>query len=185
MAGVYAKETEQPLILRLDFFVIPWIICFFNDLIPMPPLDGFFSSLALILTWIVVSRRYKYLDQETGFYTEEFLSELDAYADRSRSKGGSVIIFETEKDENELAESIRASKPANSSVIKINKGRFLLISRVNEIKSLNYLIRIVCSEKWKNKINTDINAEYHILKENVTFKEFLNDLKETGKIKGA
>ena len=174
MARVYAKEADQPLILRLDFFVIPWILCFFNDLIPIPPLDGFLSSLAVILTWIVVRRRYKYLDPDTGFYTKAFLPELELYIKKSGSKSGSVILFETKADKDILVESIRASKPSNIAVIIAEGGGFFLISRVYDINSINYLIKIVCNKTGQDQTDGDICARYQILKENQTLREIIS-----------
>jgi hypothetical protein len=171
MARVYAKEAEQPLILRLDYFAVPWMLCFINDLILVPPLDGFFVSLAILLTWIVVRRRYHFLDGKTGAYTEAFLPELEAYADRIRKKYGSVIFFETKNEEGTLAEALKLSKPENSAVIRTGQGRFLLISGVRDTDSLEFLIRIVCTGIPGEDKDPDIHAKYHILNANESLQE--------------
>ncbi|MCR5402331.1 MAG: hypothetical protein K6E91_00715 [Butyrivibrio sp.] len=129
----HQKESRLPLFLRLDAFIIPFVIALIAKNIPgfYLHMDVICAMLSVLLTYLTVRKRYLYLDFETGFYNEAFLKFVSSYVKKQGYSGGSVIEIRVPGHEKEFADMFKKIKPEESLMIRMKDGSFLLISSVN------------------------------------------------------
>ncbi len=130
---VHQRESRLPLFLRLDVFIIPFVIGIITKNIPGLTLflDVPCAMLSVLLTYLAVRRRYKYLDFETGFYNQAFLEFIGSYAKEHGYENGSVIEIDAPGHEKEFSKLFSGFKPEESLMVRMKEGVFLLISSVN------------------------------------------------------
>ncbi len=71
-------------------------------------------------------RRLGYVDQETGFFTEKYLTVLDREADKKDIHNATVIHFKTSGDSRKLAEILKYWEPEHSKIVMKSDGEFLV-----------------------------------------------------------
>ena len=123
LVTIHEKESREPAFLRLDAFIIPFVLgCFFRYYsVPL-------MVLGIILTYLAVIKRDRYLDPETGFFNRDYLDFLGRYRDRKKYDGGNGILIEAPGHREEMAALLNELKPADSDVFILDNDRFLLLS---------------------------------------------------------
>ncbi|MCR5403388.1 MAG: hypothetical protein K6E91_06125, partial [Butyrivibrio sp.] len=61
----FHSEMKQPLFMRIDIFVVPWLIGTILTVITGFNVDSLFNSIAVLLIFISIKNRYRFLDSET------------------------------------------------------------------------------------------------------------------------
>ena len=117
------KETREPKFFFFFFFIIP---CVLGTLIR--DYDAAMMTLGILLTYIAVVKRDRYLDHDTQFFNRAFLDFLSGYRDRKKYSGGNGILIRAQGHKEDMAELLRELKPAGSNVFYLGEDRFLLLS---------------------------------------------------------
>ncbi|MCR5774008.1 MAG: hypothetical protein K6G42_02870 [Lachnospiraceae bacterium] len=132
----HGKETRTPKFLRIEAFIIPFILsCLFRLY------DASFVTLGIILTYGSIRRRDSYLDHDTGFYNREYLDYLGRYRDQKGYKGGSGMIITAKGHGKEIVELLRELKPSDSEVFVLGDDRFLLLSESVRSSAVDMAVR--------------------------------------------
>lgn len=145
IARTYSREMSQPMPLRMDYFVIPWIMCFVTSFISIPHLDALFSSVAALLTFLVLKKRREFTDDEHGYYKENYLPELEKYLIKKGRKLKTAILFKNNGKSNTLSDSIWDTKPDNSIVVKHSDDEYLVFIDTKNDSDVKLLISTVCA----------------------------------------
>ena len=130
----YQKEFKQPLFLRLDVFIIPWIVAFIVQ--NLPPfylvIDIPCALISLILTYYSMRSRYYYIDKETDFYKEEYIPFLQKTADRQNFKIDCGMACISCSDIEKGAEILHMNVPDKCIVIRMDMDCFLMLAEIKQ-----------------------------------------------------
>ncbi len=119
----YGKESRQPRFLRLSAFIIPFVLGILFRFYDMPMM-----ALGVMLTYIAVIRRDRYLDHDTGFYNHAFLDFLSTYRDRKKYEGGNGFMIHAPGHKEAMAKILKEMMPEDSNLFYLGEDRFLVLS---------------------------------------------------------
>ncbi|MCR5405043.1 MAG: hypothetical protein K6E91_14675 [Butyrivibrio sp.] len=119
----YKKTSREPSFISLEAFIIPFVL---GSLVRY--YDAPLMALGIILTYVVISRRDKYLDMETGFFNREFLNYRSSYRDHNNYTGGSGILIDAAGHGKSMAAILKEFKPVGANVFVLGKDLFLIMS---------------------------------------------------------
>ena len=117
------KESREPKFLRLEAFIIPFVIGVLFRFYDSPMM-----ALGIILTYGAVKRRDSFINQDTGFYNVDFFRYLGAYRDKKKYRGESVIVMSSPEHAGKLALLLQKMGPGKGSVIDKGDGQFFLFA---------------------------------------------------------
>ena len=120
---VYGKECREPRFLRLSAFIVPFILA---NLVR--PYDASLMALGILLTYLAVLRRDRFLDHDTQFYNRAFLEYTGKYRDKKQYTGGNGILVDARGHGEDMAGILRELKPQDSNVYVLEKDHYLLLS---------------------------------------------------------
>lgn len=163
LARCYQKEVKQPVFLRLDVFIIPWLVGFlcgtvsvltsilysFQQLgfiIRLPDISAICVAASLILTYISMKNRYIYMEYETGFFKGEYMDDITEFMTRRHAVINCGIILKFSKGSEEISKLLSKLKPDRSSVITFGDGKFLMISDVYRSSAIQLFLKTIRSE---------------------------------------
>ncbi len=137
----YERESREPAFLRLDAFIIPFVLgCFFRYY------SGPLMVLGIILTYLAAIRRDRYLDPDTGLFNRDYLDFLGKYRDRKKYGGGNGILIEARGHGEDMAALLTELRPADSDVFILNKDRFLLLSESVKDSAVKMAVMTITEE---------------------------------------
>ena len=163
----YQKDIKQPVFLRLDVFFIPWFIgwipCLLMNIAAMlnlifsiriafrlPDISFLCAAVSLILTYLSMRNRYRYLDYETGFYKQEFLDNITAFMEKRQVGVNCGVLIRVSGSRDGFAKILSDRKPERSTVILFSDDSFILFSDVRSsaaVKLLEQDLREVSDEQ--------------------------------------
>ncbi len=173
MARKYQKELKNPLLLRLDIFIIPWIIGVFATRIDLDPMC---QTIGLLLAFAFLKKRGHYLDEDMLFYNENFVDFLDDYDKKHGFSGGYAMILYSE-NEDILAESIRQCVSEKSLVVRTNEKYFIIYTHIRLKSAIQVFIITVQDNASKKLPDINIEADYLLQGENESIKAITERLK--------
>lgn len=159
LVTVYERESREPAFLRLDAFIIPFVLgCFFRYY------SGPLMVLGIILTYLAAIRRDRYLDPDTGLFNRDYLDFLGKYRDRKNYGGGNGILIEAPGHGEDMAALLTELRPADSYVFILNKDRFLLLSESLKGSAVKMAVMTITeetenSEKPYTPVITSVSRE--------------------------
>ncbi len=126
---VHKAEQDRPLFLKLEVFIIPWILAYVFELIPATAfyIEPLCAAISLFLTFFIIQKRYRYLDEDTQMYNMQFIDFLKKHFKDKGYRDGSFVFIRGGDPQN-TAEAIRSCKPENSMAFRLDKDTFLLSS---------------------------------------------------------
>ncbi len=143
----YHKGTNPPLFLRLDVFLLPFLL----GLVLSYILKGSFLSLGfavgIVLTWLSVRRRQRYIDRETEFYNSDFLSVMTTIASEKNYPGGSAIIFKSAGGSKVLPKLLESFRPDDAILLRLEEDTFMALSSTKWEKAV-YLMQRRINEAY-------------------------------------
>lgn len=119
----YEKDRREPRFLRLDVFIIPFIV-----VVVLRDFDGPLIALGVILTYMATKRRDKYIDMETGLFNAEYLDCISAYWDQKGINDSNAIIVSAPGDGEKLTKILQNIKITDCFVIRMDEDSFVILS---------------------------------------------------------
>ncbi len=119
----YQKESRQPRLLRLSAFIIPFVLGAIFRYYDAPLI-----AIGVLLTFLAVARRDRYLDHETGFYNKDFLGYISKYRDKKNYDGGNGILIHAPGRKEDMAAILKEISPPDSNVFILEGDHFLLLN---------------------------------------------------------
>lgn len=159
IARTYSREMSQPLPLRMEYFVVPWLLCFITSFMSIPHLEPLFSSVAAFLMFMVLKRRREYTDDEHGYYKVTYLPELEEYLTKKGRRIKTAILFKNNEKTDALSNSIWDVKPDKSIVVKHSDYEYLIFLDTNKESDAKLLISTVCATVGANITAYQVSAD--------------------------
>ncbi len=119
----YEKERREPRFLRLDVFIIPFVLG-----VLFRVFDGPLVALGVILTYVVMKRRDKYIDTETGLFNAEYLDCISAYWDKKGITDTNAMILSAPGNGEKLAKILQDIRIADCFMIRRDEDRFVILT---------------------------------------------------------
>lgn len=141
----YARR-RPPTTLRLDIFMIPFVVGFLLGLINSPwigDLRFLCFAIAIVLTWRTVEKNYLYRDPFTGFYNKYFLADMNDYMEKSGYPNGVGVMFQSTGNGNKLVSVLQSMKPDDSDIFCIGADEYLLMAGKQNDDVLELLIKSI------------------------------------------
>jgi hypothetical protein len=149
----YEKEKREPRFLRLDVFIIPFILGVIFRFY-----DGFFVALGVILTYVVMRRRDKYIDAKTGLFKAEYLDCISAYWDKKGYTDANAMIVSAPGNGEKLAEILQNTRIMDCFMIRMDEDSFVVLTgklRSSAVKMVEMSLAEE-TEQYDPPFNTEI-----------------------------
>ena len=165
------RKRMEPVFLRLDFFVVPWLLgviigeTFFSGAL------GLFASVSILITYIPLKMRKKYLDDESRAYTEEALDFILKYIEREKIQEGCAFIVKAPMHKDQLYNIIKLNIPEGALVIHMNNGDFLIFTNIRSKLAIEVFERTIQDAG----INYDPPTSIHVMNFRRLAHESMND----------
>ena len=131
---VLLRERRRTLVPRY-IKLTPTIVCFAVVIVIIAghfrqlSMLSFFCALGMAFAYYFMFRRFSFLDQTTGFYTEKYLPVFYKTLQKKQLQGGTVIRFQVpEEQSKKAAEILKNWEPEGKQIITKGNGEFLILS---------------------------------------------------------
>ncbi len=122
----FQRRRMEPMFIRLDFFIIPWII----GLVCVHGFKrvtvSFFASISLLITYLAYKQRCKYVYRDTDIFKEEFAPYFANYVEKLRLKGECAFLISAEGERDAITEVLEQCRPEKSFLLQKNDGTYML-----------------------------------------------------------
>jgi hypothetical protein len=125
-------------------------------------IEGLGYAIGLLFADYYMFRRLSYVDQETGFFTEKYLTVLGREADKKDIHNATVIHFKTSGDSRKLAEILKYWEPEHSKIVMKSDGEFLVLSEAQKKTIVQRFIFLVQEHCAKEGLQTE--ASYEVIR---------------------
>ena len=139
----YRKERRPPLFLRLSVFIIPVVAgCVIGGIV-----HSSFASLGfaigLLLTWKIQGNRSRYMDRDSGFYTQDFLRVMYDHLEKRGYLNGKGVIFSAPGNTDALVKAVSQLDYDNIELFLLEDGKVLLTTGEQKQEAMELIIRFV------------------------------------------
>lgn len=156
----YKMERRPPLFLRLSVFIIPVVLGCVIGVFIHPCFRSLGFAIGLWLTLRVQRDRSRYIDQETGFYTQDFLLVMYDHLEKKGYLNGMGIIFSAPESRPLLIKAVSQLDYDNSEIFLLEDGTVLYTTGEQKKDTIELIIRYVktciSGEDPSAEINTEI-----------------------------
>jgi hypothetical protein len=139
--------------------ITPTVICFvfgmYFDRNYLSRVQSIFFTVGLFLIWFFIFRRFAFMDPETGFFTEKYLKVLYHYYDQDKDKGCSIISFTPRGDSLKMASILKEWIPEDSSTVRLNNGKFLVVSEALDRSMANRYMSLITEDAGEEGIEVE------------------------------
>ena len=168
----YQREFKQPLFLRLDVFIIPWIVAFIvQNVPPYLVIDIPCALISLILTYYSMRSRYYYIDDETDFYKEEYIPFLQKTAEMHHFKIDCGMACISCSDIEKGAEILHMNVPDKCIVIRMDVDCFLMLAQIKQETAFKLFDRNLKETADHYFPGVEISSSFWPQQENETLSE--------------
>ena len=154
------KRKKIPEYIRLTPTVIAIILGYVIDALTQYRLVPLGYAVGLMFMDYYMFRRLSFIDQESGFYNEKYLSVLSKEAEKKKIHDVTAIRFKTSEDQKKLIEILRCWKPEYSKVILRDDGEILILSELLKKTLAERFIFLVQEQCTKEGLETEASFEY-------------------------
>lgn len=166
------NELKQASMVKFRAFMIPAIISFFLYSFTQFEILSLGLAISIIATYLSMRLYIKILDEETGFYDEDFFDYTALFFKKQNEKG-CAILFSSDGDPLELAEVIRAFRPEKSTVVRYFGRKFIIIADITDIAGIEFLTDTVKEAYSEMYSDTSLQTGYYITEPKENFNVFL------------
>ncbi len=180
----YNKDRRVPLFLNLEVYVIPAVIgCILALLIHNDLPREFSYAVGIALTFIVASNRYRYIDDETGFYNRSFLELCEGQSGKRTFDASTAIVLKAEGHDAELVNIIKTGKPKNAEAIKLRDCVYMVTSGAQSEDAVKVFIKYIDMASSKSRQAFDVAPCIVSRQESETTGDFIKRAEKEADIK--
>ncbi len=159
IAALYKMERRPPLFLRLSVFIIPVVAGCVSGTLIHPCFRSLGFAAGLLLTLRVQGNRSRYIDQDTGFYTRDFLRVMYDHLEKKGYLNGVGIIFSAPERSSLLIKAVSHLDYDNSEIFLLEGGKVLYTTGEQKKETMELIIRYVKNCISGEDPSAEINAE--------------------------
>lgn len=181
----YQRERKELFSFRLDLFFFPWIIGVVLNIAAAIDIEGLCSAMSLLLAYMALRKRDRYIDLETGLFNENYIEYYDEFARKYKFSGKAALSIATRDDPKDLIPIICHVVTETSFILRRADGRFFIVLTAAErmavevmkknlqdaAHSSNPPIGIVIRHFMKNSYENESEFAQRAFKESVTARE--------------
>ena len=173
------KMRKPPSFLRLDVFIVPVVLGYILNLLPVINKADYRSicmAIAVVLTWRSVLNRYKYVDPYTGFFNRDFLDSMNEYMEKSGYPNGVGVYFNVPGNGDKLVPVLIGLKPQDAEIFSLGEDEYLLMAGAQKESVLKLLIKSIKLKASKEDSSMEISTSYAIREKEESVKAFADRL---------
>ncbi len=169
------NENKEPVFIRLDVFILPFILGIASKFTPNFSLniDIPCAMLSVFLTYLSMRNRYKYVDLETGFYREIYLDYLVKYAADHSYEDATIIAFGRQEQPKEFIELLNMCKPDKSIIIQMEDKSLMMVSDYQKESVISFFVYVLKDEMQKKKSDFQIDIRYWLWQNEGAIQDFI------------
>ncbi len=160
------KMRKPPTFLRLDLFLIPiavgCIMYFFNIILGIHDVRNLCYAIAVLLTFLTLMRRGRYVDPATGFYNRTFLRSMNEYMEKNGYPNSIGVYFTAPGSEGKLVPILDSLKPSDSEIFSLGENEYLLMSGPQKESVIRLLIKTVKLKTAQEDSSLSVSTAYAI-----------------------
>lgn len=138
----YDKKRKPPRALKLSGILLPILAGYLLRFLLGEDYRPLGVAAALFFTVLLLRRRDRYVDEETGFYNAGFLGEMNQYLEDHGFLDGSALFLRAPMQRRmEMAGILRVQKPEDAEVFFMGDGDFLITSGKQDEETMGLLSR--------------------------------------------
>ncbi len=122
----FQSRRMEPLFLRLDFFIIPWLFGMVCVYVLHITTNSFWASISLLITYLAYKKRCRYVYRDNDAFREEFAPYFAAYVEKLHLKGECAFLIGTEGERDAISEVLDQCRPEKSFLLQRDDGTFML-----------------------------------------------------------
>ena len=173
------KRRQPPTFLRLDLFLIPIAVGYALSLIPeFPDIRNLSYAIAVLLTWITLRMRGRYVDPTTGFYNQTFLRSMNEYMEKRGFPNGVGVLFKVPEHGEKLIPILDGLKPSDAEIFFLGENACLLMSGPQKESVLRLLIKTVKLKTAQEDKTLTISTAFAIREKEESMEDFTRRLLE-------
>ena len=119
----YERERREPRFLRITAFIIPFVLG-----VLIRYYDAPFMTFGVILTYLAMRRRDKYIDFDTGLYTDSYLDIISSHWDKKGLSDANALLLSAPGHNEALAAILSDIKIGDCFIISFGDGRFVILT---------------------------------------------------------
>ena len=123
MVMKYEKERREPRFLQISAFIVPFVIGALFRFYDAP-----FAGIGVIITYLILKRRNKYLDRRTGFFTDNFLDYLGKHWDKKGFKDAQALILSAPGRDVAMTEILSDIDIQDCFIIRRGNGEYVMFT---------------------------------------------------------
>lgn len=174
------KRRKPPTFLRLDLFLIPiavgFIMYLFNITLGIHDVRNLCYAVAVLLTFLTLMRRGRYVDPATGFYNRTFLSSMNEYMEKNGYPNSIGVYFKAPESEGKLIPILDSLKPSDAEIFSFGKDEYLLMSGPQKESVIRLLIKSVNLKAAEEGCGFTVQTAYAIRGKDETPEAFTKRL---------
>ncbi len=173
------KRRTPPSFLWLEVFLIPVVFGYAANYIPVfqsYDLRNICMAIAVVLTWVTVVRRKRYINPYNGFYNRKFLLSMNEYMEKRGYPNGIGVYFHTPSGGEKLIPALNSQKPADSEIFSLGDNEFLLMAAPQKESLIRLLIRIVKLKAAEEDDTLEIQSSYTVREKDESPADFTKRL---------
>lgn len=139
----YQRERRPPLFLRLSMFIIPVVIGCVTGGVVHSSFASLGFAIGLLLTWKIQGNRSRYMDRDSGFYTQDFLRVMYDHLEKRGYLNGKGVIFSAPGNTDTLVKAVSQLDYDNIELFLLEDGKVLLTTGEQKQDAMELIIRFV------------------------------------------
>ncbi|MCR5747862.1 MAG: hypothetical protein K6G03_09145 [Lachnospiraceae bacterium] len=166
----HKREKKRTLFLRVDVFIIPFLLGLMLHGISYA--RGVYVATGVVLTLFFMRKRFRYLDLETDFYNEEYLSFMEEKIDAKEDFGGCVISVKGAQL-SETARLLADVSPYKSIIFRMRDNTLMMFSILNNRSAADLFSKMIKEEAINRNPENPVDTETWFQKKNELPSAFL------------
>ncbi len=158
--------------------VIPTFVSALFTLLTSYSARAFGFAIAIVFLYCSYINRWRFDDDETGFYNRNYINHLKALARGRKADYKSAIIFAADYMAPELKEIFKAEVPKDGEIVRIEKDQLLLLSESTNVSMLEAMSGMIAEgaenyDREHPERPIALSSFYVLRKKNESSEEFI------------
>ncbi len=144
----FKKQNGHLTFFRPELFYIPILICVLGTLFTPFSIEAFMFSISIALFYIASERENRYIDAETGLYTDDYIECMEQLIKKGELSPCSAVVFKINdiEDIKSFSGILGGMLPENCEMIRRGKDEVIVFTPLDNRGPVLLLMDDVCTD---------------------------------------
>ena len=169
----FHRRRMEPLFMRLDFFIVPWILGMIFVYGLNLGTNTFFASIALLITYLAYKQRCKFVYRGTDAFQESFAPHFATYVEKLKLQGECAFLINAHGARDAFTEVLDQCRPEKSFLIQRDDGTYMLYTMAKRKAVLELLEQTFKDTGTAHVPPVSLTISHHIKDKAESSREFI------------